>query len=153
MSTLTTPADRTIHTGRILNAPRDCVWRAFTEPDVVAKWWGRGHVVDVERYEFQPGGHWRFVEHHDGGVDGFEGRFREISGPDRVVQTSEWDGMPGHVSIETATFVDMGDGRTKVITDSLFHTQEERDGMLQGGMQEGMDESYAALDTLLATLC
>ena len=70
--------------------------------------------------------------------------------PERIVQTFEWDGMPGYVAIDTAEFVDLGDGRTKVITTALFHTPEERDGMLSSGMAVGMAESYAALDRLLA---
>lgn len=152
-SRVTTPTDRTIHIERVFDAPRECLWRALTEPDLVAQWWGRGHTLDVERLEVERGGHWRYVEHHDGGVDGFEGRYREVTPPQRIVQTFEWDGMPGYVSVETATFEDLGDGRTKLIVDDLFHTTEERDGMLESGMQTGMDESYAALDRLLASLC
>ena len=152
-SIVTTPTPRTIHIERIFDAPRDCVWRALTEPGLVARWWGRGHVLDVERLEVERGGHWRYVEHHDGDTDGFEGRFREVTRPERIVQTFEWDGMPGYVSVETATLEDLGDGRTRLVIDDLFHTTQERDGMLGSGMQAGMDESYSALDRLLATLC
>jgi uncharacterized protein YndB with AHSA1/START domain len=152
-STLTTPTDRSIHTERNFDAPRDCVWRAFTEAGLVAEWFGRGHKVDVERLEVVRGGHWRFVEHAPEGLEGFEGRFREVTKPERLVRTFEWDGMPGYVSIEADTFEDLGDGRTKIVTDALFHTIEERDGMLQTGMKEGMDQSYAALDRLLEVLC
>ena len=60
--------------------------------------------------------------------------------------------MPGHVVVETATFEDLGDGRTRVVNISLFHTTQERDGMLSSGMEQGLNESYAALDRLLATL-
>jgi uncharacterized protein YndB with AHSA1/START domain len=74
---------------------------------------------------------------------------QEVSAPERVVQTFEWEGLPGHVSIETAEFEDLGD-RTKVITTSLFHTPEERDGMLASGMEGGLNETYARLDELLA---
>lgn len=88
-STVTTPTDRTIHVERVFDAPRDCVWSAFTQADLIAKWWGRGHELDVERFEVERGGHWRFVEHHDGELDGFEGRFREVSAPERIAQTFE----------------------------------------------------------------
>ncbi len=152
-STLTTPTDRTIHIERIFDARRDCVWKAFSEKDLLAMWWGRGHALDVERLELEKGGHWRFVEHHDGGVDGFEGRFRDVTPPESMVQTFEWDGMPGYVSIQTATFTDLGDCRTKLDIDVLFPTTEERDGMLNSSMQAGMDEGYVALDRVLATLC
>lgn len=63
--------------------------------------------------------------------------------------TFEWDGMPGCVAIDTVTFEDLGDGRTPVVTVALFHTTQERDGMIQSGMETGLNESYAALDRLL----
>jgi uncharacterized protein YndB with AHSA1/START domain len=131
--------------------PRDRVWRAFTDPAVIAQWWGRGNKLVIERMEVERGGHWRFVEHGPDGVHGFEGRYREVTPQERLVQTFEWDGMPGYVAVETATFEDLGEGRTKVVTTSLFHTTEERDGMLRSGMEEGLNQSYAALDRLLAS--
>lgn len=151
-SQVTTPTDREIRVERVFNAPRDKVWRAYTEKDVLAKWWGRGNKLDVERHEFEKGGHWRVVEHGPEGDQGFEGRFREIKPKERIVQTFEWDGMPGHVIIETADFQELGDGRTRVVSNSLFHTSEERDGMLKSGMEQGMNESYAALDQVLANM-
>ena len=151
-ATITTPSDREIRIERIFDAPRDRVWRAFTDPNLVAQWWGRGNKLVIEKLEVKRGGHWRFVEHGPEGVNGFEGRYREVTPPQRVVQTFEWDGMPGHVIIETAELEDLGDGRTKLVTVSLFHTNEERDGFLQSGMEQGMNESYAALDRVLASL-
>jgi uncharacterized protein YndB with AHSA1/START domain len=151
-ATVTTPSDREIRIERIFNATRDRVWRAMTERELVAQWWGRGNKLVIERFEPVRGGHWRFVEHSDDGVHGFEGRFREVTPPERVVQTFEWDGMPGHVVVETVTLEDLGDGRTKVVNVSLFHTTEERDGMLNSGMEGGLNESYAALDRVLAKL-
>ena len=142
--------DREIYVERIFNAPRERVWRALTEPDLVAQWWGRGNKLVIERLEPYRGGHWRFVEHTDQGVFGFEGRFREVTPPERVVQSFEWDGMPAHVAIQTMTLDDLGDGRTRLVVTIIFHTQEERDGMLQSGMETGMNESYAALDKVLA---
>jgi uncharacterized protein YndB with AHSA1/START domain len=149
---VTTPTDREIHIERIFNADRECVWRAFTDPTLVAQWWGRGNKLVVERFEVERGGHWRFVEHTAEGAHGFEGRFREVTPPERIVQTFEWDGMPGYTVLETVLFEDLGDGRTRVVNTSLFFTTEERDGMLQSGMEDGLNESYAALDRLLATL-
>jgi uncharacterized protein YndB with AHSA1/START domain len=151
-ATLSTPSDREIRTERIFNAPRDKVWRAYTEPELIAQWWGRGNKLVIERYEFERGGHWRFVEHADGETHGFEGRFREITPKDRIVMTFEWDGMPAHVIVETAMFEDLGDGRTRVISESLFHTTWERDGMMSSGMEGGLNESYLALDRLLARM-
>lgn len=149
---ITTPSDREIHIERVFNAPRDRVWKALTDPALVAQWWGRGNKVEIERMELQRGGHWRIVEHGPQGKHGFEGRYREVTPPERVVQTFEWDGMPGHVVVETMTLEDLGDGRTKLVNVSLFHTTEERDGMLQSGMEQGLNQSYAALDKVLAGL-
>jgi len=149
---ITTPSDREIRIERIFNAPRDRVWKAMTDPKLVAQWWGRGNKLVIERLEVERGGHWRFVEHGPEGVHGFEGRFAEVAPPERVVQTFEWDGMPGHVALETMTLEDLGDGRTRLVTTSLFLTAEDRDGMVQSGMEGGVNESYAALDRLLATL-
>lgn len=151
-ATVAKPSDRSIRIERIFDAPREQVWRAMTDPELVAQWWGRGNKLVVEKLELRPGGHWRFVEHSDHGVHGFEGRFGEINPPSRVVQTFEWDGMPAHPCVETMTLEDLGDGRTKLIVESLFYTAEERDGMLSSGMETGMNQSYEALDRVLAKL-
>ena len=151
-ATLTTPTDREIHVERIFNAPRERVWRAMTEPELLAQWWGRGNKLVIEKHEMERGGHWRFVEHTDHGAFGFEGRFREIVPPERLVLTFEFDGMPGHVVVNFMTLEDLGDGRTKLIAESLFLTKEDRDGMMSSGMEQGMNESYAALDRVLASL-
>ena len=149
---VTTPTDREIHVVREFDAPRDRVWRAFTDPALLAQWWGRGNRLEVEKFELERGGHWRFVEHAPEGVNGFEGRFREVTPQERIVQTFEWDGMPAYVIVEDVRFEDLGGGRTRIVNTSLFHTTEERDGMLNSGMEQGMNESYAALDRLLETL-
>jgi uncharacterized protein YndB with AHSA1/START domain len=152
-ATVTTPADREIHIERVFEAPRDRVFAAFTDPELIPQWWGpHGTTTVVDRLELRPGGSWRFVvRNSDGSETGFRGTFREITPPERIVWTFEWEGMPGHVSVDTATFEDLGN-RTKVTTVSLFHTTEERDGMLASGMEGGLNESYARLDELLARL-
>ena len=150
-SKITKPSDREIRVERVFDASLDRVWRAYTDPALVAQWWGRGNKLVIERMEVERGGHWRYVEHApDGSVHGFEGRYREVTPTERIVRTFEWDGMPGYVIIESATFEDIGNGRTQVISTSLFHTTEERDGMLDSGMEGGLNESYEALDRLLA---
>jgi Uncharacterized conserved protein len=151
-ATITKPTDREVRIERVFNASRDRVWRAFTERDLVAQWWGRGNKLDIERLEVERGGHWRFVEHSDHGTHGFEGRFREVTPPRRLVRTFEWDGMPGHVAVETVEFEDLGNHQTRIVTTSIFHTTEERDGMLNSGMEGGLNESYVALDRVLATI-
>ena len=148
-ATITTPVAREIHIERIVNAARDRVWRAFTDSEQLAQWWGRGNKLVIERNELTRGGHWRFIEHTDHGVFGFEGRYREVTPPERLVRSFEWDGMPAHVAIETVTLEDLGDGRTKIVTVMQMHTPEERDGFLKSGMEGGMNQAYEALDRLL----
>lgn len=147
---VTTPTDREVHIERIFDAPRDVVFALWTDPELIPEWWGpRGTTTVVDHADVRPGGDWRIVIHSNGVEQGFRGTYREIVAPERVVQTFEWEGMPGHVSVETAVFEDLGE-RTKVITTSLFHTTEERDGMLGSGMESGMNDTYARFDELLA---
>jgi uncharacterized protein YndB with AHSA1/START domain len=148
---ITTPSDREIRIERTFDAPRDQVWRAFTDPQLLAKWWGRGNDLEVQRMELNKGGQWRFVEHSAEGDQGFGGEYREVAKPERIVQTFEWDGMPGHEIVDTLILQDLGDNRTKAVTTSVFHSKEERDGMLEIGMEEGLNQSYQALDRLLQT--
>ena len=142
--------ERKVRVERVIQAPRDMVWKAYTEPGLVARWWGRGNPLDVERMELAPGGHWRFVEHSDGGTDGFEGRFREVRAPELLEQTFEWDGAPGHTAVTTSRFQDLGDDCTRITTDMLFLTGTDRDWMVGTGMEVGMAKSYAALEKVLA---
>jgi uncharacterized protein YndB with AHSA1/START domain len=150
-ATITTPTDREIHVERVFDAPRDRVFAAYTDPELIPEWWGpRGTTTVVDQMDVRAGGSWRFVARNpDGSETAFRGTYREVTATERIVQTFEWEGMPGHVCVETATFEDLGD-RTRVITTSIFHTTEERDGMLGSGMERGMNETYARLDELLA---
>ena len=147
-----TSSPREIRIERVFEAPRDLVWRAHTEPDLLKQWWGQGSSVDIERMEVERGGHWRYVVRGPDGTDGFEGRYREVTPQERIVQTFEWDGMPGYVVLNALTFQDAGPGRTLAVVTSQFYTQEERDGMLQSGMEQGLSQSYEALDRVLAEL-
>ncbi|GGK50158.1 SRPBCC family protein [Nocardia camponoti] len=156
MSTATTDvvvtpvSDREIHMERDFDAPVAKVWDAFSRIEKLSRWWGRGHTLDVERWEFRKGGHWRFVERVGDEAWGFEGRFAEITPEKRIVQTFEYDGAPGHVSVDTTTFVDLGDGRTRVLTDTSFHTPEDCKAMVDAGMATGLSEGYRVLDGILA---
>ena len=94
----------------------------------------------------------RFVEQAPSGAQGFEGRYREVVPPERLSLTFEWDGAPGHVAVNSMVLEDLADGRTKLRGTLQFFTMEDRDGMVRSGMEQGMNESYAALDRVLATL-
>ncbi len=147
---LSTPSATEIRVERVFDAPRERVWRAMTEPELVAQWWGRGNGLTIERMEVEPGGRWRFVEHAPEGDFGFEGRYLEVAPPERLVETFGWDDMPGGEVVNAMTLEDLGDGRTRLVTVSRFRDRDERDAMLAHGMEAGLAESYRALDELLS---
>ncbi|WP_346534692.1 SRPBCC family protein [Micromonospora sp. DPT] len=149
--TVALPTDREVVLTRVLDAPRDMVWAAHTDPAHLARWWGRGNPLDVE-IDFRVGGRYRFVEHApDGNSYAFRGEFREIAAPERIVQTFEFEGAPGHVAVETLVFTEQ-DGSTMVTGTTRFDTAAERDAMVSSGMEHGARQSYRALEEYLATL-
>jgi uncharacterized protein YndB with AHSA1/START domain len=153
LATVSTPTEREIHIVREFDAPRDRVFAAFTDPALIPQWWGpRGTTTTVDEMDVRAGGAWRYISvDADGNETAFRGIYREVTPPERIVQTWEWEGMPGHVSIETAEFEDLVD-RTRLVTTALYHTTEERDGMLGSGMEGGMNETFQRLDELLERL-
>jgi uncharacterized protein YndB with AHSA1/START domain len=150
-ATVTTRGDREIHIERVFDAPRDRVFAVFTDPELIPRWWGpHGTKAVVEEMDVRTGGDWRFrIENSDGTETGFRGTYREVTPPERIVQTFEWNGMPGYVSVDTAEFIDLGE-QTKIVSTSLFYTTEERDGMIDSGMEGGLNETYERLDAVLA---
>lgn len=150
-TTLSTPSEREIVTERVFDAPRERVFAAYTDPELIPRWWGpRRMTTTVEQMDVRAGGGWRFIARDPDGVEqAFRGIYREVTPPERLVQTFEWEGMPGHVIIDTVTFEDLGGG-TKLTTTSLFHTGQERDGMLASGMEQGLTETHDRLAELLA---
>jgi uncharacterized protein YndB with AHSA1/START domain len=151
--TVTTPSDREIVMTRTFDAPRELVFRAYTDPGSIPRWWGpRRLTTTVDRMEVRPGGVWRFVHRGpDGDEHAFNGVYREIVPPARLVYTFEYEGMPGHVMLETVTFEEH-DGRTRLTDTALFETVEDRDGMLESGMEEGATDSMDRLAELLRTM-
>lgn len=147
------PSDREIQLTREFDAPRELVFKAFSGPEHLSKWWGpRGTTLPVAEMDFRPGGRWRFVSSDtEGNQAAFRGEIREIVPPERIVQTFEWEGLPGHVSVETLNLEDLG-GRTRITITSRFDSVEDRDGMLQSGMEKGAAESYDRLAEYLLTL-
>jgi uncharacterized protein YndB with AHSA1/START domain len=151
-STVTTPSEREVYVERVFEAPPERVFAAFTGPELIPQWWGpHGTTTVVDQMDVRPGGTWRFIsQDSDGSETAFRGVYREVTPPTRLVQTFEWEGMPGHVCVETTDFEDLGEGRTKIASTTIFHTTEERDGMLESGMESGTNESFERLDELLA---
>ena len=151
-ATVDKQGDRQIHIVREFDAPRERVFEAFTDGEQLAQWWGpHGTKMTVDKLDARTGGDWRFLmEDSDGSETAFRGSFREVTPPERIAWTFEWSGMPGYVSVDSTEFEDLGDGRTRVVTTSTFLFPEERDGMIEAGMEGGLQESYERLDELLA---
>jgi uncharacterized protein YndB with AHSA1/START domain len=147
------PGSHEIRTERELDAPRDLVFRAFKDPELLVQWLGpRKYTMEIETYDFRDGGRWRYFHRDDAGNEfGFHGVFHGDPSPDALVQTFEFEGYPGHVSLDTAVLEDHGD-KTLVRTVSVFQSIEDRDGMFQSGMAGGMTEAYERLDEVLAKL-
>jgi uncharacterized protein YndB with AHSA1/START domain len=142
-----------ILTSRDLDAPRDLVYRAYTGPDLLVQWLGpRKYTMTIDRFDLRDGGTWRYVHADDANNEfGFHGVFHGTPSPDGMVQTFEFEGAPGHVSMDTVTFEEHG-GTTTVRTNSVFQSVEARDAMVAAGMAGGMNEGYERLDDLLAKL-
>jgi uncharacterized protein YndB with AHSA1/START domain len=147
------PGSLGIEIVREFDAPRDLVYRAFTEPELVAKWLGpRRLTMKMDHMDVREGGSYRYVHVDDQGNEyGFNGVYHGRPSVDGIVQTFEFEGMPGHVSLEKATFEEH-DGRTVVRSLSAFTTLEDRDGMIDNGMSNGVIDSHERLDELLSEL-
>lgn len=138
---------------REFDAPRDLVFRAYTEPELLARWLGpRDLAMSVDRYEVRDGGRWRYVHTDPAGHEfGFHGVFHGDPSPAGIVQTSEFEAAPGHVKLDSTMLERRGD-RTLVITVSAFTSVDDRDAMIASGMERGVSESGERLDELLAGL-
>jgi uncharacterized protein YndB with AHSA1/START domain len=134
---------------RTFDAPRESVFRAFTKPELVARWWAPDDErVDVEVLEPRAGGSWRYVNTEaDGQRYVFHGVFHSVE-PDRIVHTFEYSGMAGVVLLETVTLEDLGDGRTRLTDSSVFPTADARAGMTGDGSGGAMDRLEALLKSL-----
>jgi len=144
------PGKQEIVMTRIFDAPRERLFKAYTNPDGIPQWWGPRYLTTtVDKMEVKQGGLWRFVQvDPDGNEHGFHGVYHDIVSPERIVQTFEYEGAPGHVLLETVTF-DEQDGKTKLTTQSVFQSVEARDGMVQSGMEEGAVELMDRLAELV----
>jgi uncharacterized protein YndB with AHSA1/START domain len=151
MKVVADPGTQEIVITRSFDAPRELVFKAMTDADAVRQWWGLASFETlVDQLEARPGGRWRYVQREsDGNEYGFHGVFHDLQAPERIVYTFEFEGMPGHVLLETVVLEDQ-DGRTLMTDTSVFQSVADRDGILQSGMESGADESYSRLDDYLA---
>ncbi len=138
---------------REFDASRDLVWKAWTEPDLIKQWLGPAkYEMVIDEWNVRDGGRWRFVHRAEDGTEhGFHGVFHGVPSPDSFTQTFEYEGAPGHVSLDRLVLEER-DGRTIARTHSAFQSVEARDAMIENGMEVGMNEGFDRLDTLLASL-
>jgi uncharacterized protein YndB with AHSA1/START domain len=149
------PGKQDLTITREFEAPRELVFKAFTDPKLFIRWVGpRDLTMKLEKFEPKSGGSWRYT-HSDnkGNAYGFHGVFHEIAAPERVIQTFEFDGLPekGHVVLDTAKFETLSGNRTKLTIHSVFQSVEDRNGMVQSGMEGGINDGFERLDEIFAT--
>ena len=143
----------TIEIVRDFDFPVDAVFRAYTDKDLFAQWIGpRSLTTTVLEWDCTTGGRYRYrnVEREGEGTFEFYGSFHEVRAGERIVQTFTYEGWPDGVSLETGTFTDLGDGRTRLTLLSVVDTTEARDAMIASGMETGVVEGFEKLDDLLA---
>jgi uncharacterized protein YndB with AHSA1/START domain len=138
---------------REFDAPRDLLFRAHVDPGLLVQWLGPAkYAMRVERLEARDGGNWRYVNTDDAGNEfGFRGVFHGEPSVDGILQTWEFEGFAGHVSLESLVF-DERDGRTTLRIHAVYQSIEDRDGLIASGMEGGMNEGYARLDALVGRL-
>lgn len=145
------PGKQDMSSTTIVDAPRELVFRAYTDPELFARWWGpRRYKNEILKYDSRSGGEWHVVQRgEDGSEYGFRGVNHEVVAPERICQTFEYLGVPGHVALQTATFEPLGN-KTRIVAHVVFESVMDRDAMVGSGMQQGADESMERLAELLA---
>ncbi|MDR3681930.1 MAG: SRPBCC family protein [Flavipsychrobacter sp.] len=145
------PGKQEVFITREFNAPRELVFKAYTDPKLVAQWLGpKDLVMTIDKYDIRSGGSYRYIHSKDGEQYVFRGVFHEIS-IDRMIQTFEYEGLPekGHVSLDNLRLEELPGNRTKLTIHSIFQSVADRDGMIQSGMERGVNEGHERLDALL----
>lgn len=147
------PGVPSVEITREFAASAELVFRAWSEPELLAQWLGpRGYTTVFERWDLRHGGSYRYVQTGtDGAQHAFRGVFHGEPSTSGLVQTFEYEGAPGHVSFDTVRFEPRGD-RTLIRTTTVFQSVADRDAMLAAGMERGVREGNARLDELLTTL-
>ena len=137
---------------REFDAPAALLHRAFLEPELVTQWLGpRKYEMVIDKWDARSGGAYRYVHRDATSAWGFHGVFHSLD-IDNMVQTFEFEGYPGHVSLDQLAIEDIGGGRSRVRGHSVFQSVADRDGMIENGMREGVEEGYDRLDELMARL-
>ena len=146
------PGRQELFITREFEAPRKLVFKAFTDPELVVQWLGpRNLKMRLEKFEPRNGGSYRYFHVNPQGNEyGFHGVVHEVTAPERIIQTFEFEGLPekGHTALETSRFEALLGNRTRVIIQSVFQSVADRDGIMQSGMEYGVNDSHNRLDEL-----
>lgn len=147
------PGKQDIVFRHVFDARREIVWKALTDPSLIPNWYGpRIYEAIVDEMDVRPGGRWRFINRNAEGQEfGFHGVYHDVQAPERIVQTNEFEGMPGHVGLETGTLTEK-DGKTTFESVALFSSVEDRDMNVANGMEWGARETYQRLEEVIAGL-
>ena len=138
---------------REFDAPPEKVFRAHTEPDLVAQWLGPADLeMTVEYFDARTGGAYRYVHRRGDEEYCFFGSFHEVRPNETIIQTFCWEGMPDGVALERLDLEDIGDGRTRLVATSLVDSFEGRDAFVASGMETGVTQGYQKLDALLTRM-
>ena len=152
---VTTPTDTQILITREFNAPKHLVWRAYTTPELVKRWWaGENGTVTSAEIDLRVGGKWRYVMDAGGHEVAFRGEYREIDAPDRLVNTEIFEGIPApddHAGLVTVTLTEK-DGRTYMEMLCDYRDQQDRDAVIASGMEGGMQQSMDGLEKVAVSL-
>lgn len=137
---------------RVFDAPRELVYKTYTDPKLLPQWWGAGGTTTVDKMDVRPGGQWRYVQNDDSGNQyAFSGVYQDVVPPERLSYTFEFEAMPGHVMVETIRFEEQ-DGKTRLTSTAVFETLEDLEGMLQSGAEGGAAATWDKLAELVGTL-
>lgn len=140
-----------VRISREFDAPPEKVFRAHTDPELLARWFAPSrHEIEIDYFDCRSGGSYRYVHTSEGIEHGFHGCFHDVSPSELIVQTFTYEGFPDAVALEKLVFDAVGDGRTRLTTTSLVDSFEGRDAFLASGMEGGVREIYERLDALLA---
>ena len=139
---------------REFDAPREMVFKAHSDPSLIAQWLGpKEREIKLHYYDSRSGGSYRYSVLDAAGktIASFNGAIHEVTFPERIIQTFEFEGLPerGHVTLDTTTFESLPGGRTKLTIHSVCRSTADRDAMMQSGMEKGIEEGYAELDEML----
>ncbi len=150
------PGKQEIFIIREFDAPRELVFKAYTDPELFTQWLGpRNITMKLEKFEPKSGGAYRYIHtDKDGNEYAFHGVYHEVRSPESIIQTFEFEGLPepGHVTLDTLKLEELPQGRTKTIVQSVFQSVADRDAAMETDMESGINEGYERLDELLEKL-